>query len=56
MEVYIYHQILDELHFYKNMHNMYVQYNPFDQKLPEDLMKKIGNKERTEALKEILKG
>ncbi|CAD8063095.1 unnamed protein product [Paramecium primaurelia] len=46
----------DELHFYKNMHNMYVQYNPFDQNLPEDLMKKIGNKERTEALKEILKG
>ncbi|CAD8167681.1 unnamed protein product [Paramecium octaurelia] len=46
----------DELHFYKNMHNMYVQYNPFDHNLPEDLMKKIGNKERTEALKEILKG
>ncbi|CAD8073320.1 unnamed protein product [Paramecium sonneborni] len=49
-------QYEDELHFYKNMHNMYVQYNPFDHKLPEDLMKKIGYKERTEALKEILKG
>ena len=35
---------------------MYVQYNPFDQKLPDDLMKKINYKERTEALKEILKG
>ncbi|CAD8176144.1 unnamed protein product [Paramecium octaurelia] len=49
-------QYQDELHFYKNMHNMYVQYNPFDQKLPDDLIKKIGYKERTEALKEILKG
>ncbi|CAK80149.1 unnamed protein product (macronuclear) [Paramecium tetraurelia] len=54
--IYVYLQLLDELHFYKNMHNMYVQYNPFDQKLPDDLIKKIGYKERTEALKEILKG
>ncbi|CAD8133636.1 unnamed protein product [Paramecium pentaurelia] len=49
-------QYEDELHFYKNMHNMYVQYNPFDQNLPDDLMKKIGYKERTETLKELLKG
>lgn len=47
---------LDELHFYKNMHNMYVEYNPFENKLPEELLKHKGYKERSDAVKEILKG
>ncbi|CAK80448.1 unnamed protein product (macronuclear) [Paramecium tetraurelia] len=46
----------DDMHFYKNIHSINVQYNPFDEKLPEVLIKNIGYRERTETVKDFLKG
>ncbi|CAD8087643.1 unnamed protein product [Paramecium sonneborni] len=46
----------DPLYFYKNMHKGTAQYDPFESKLPQDVQNSIEYKQRSEILRDLLRG
>ncbi|CAK86063.1 unnamed protein product (macronuclear) [Paramecium tetraurelia] len=46
----------DPLHFYKNMHIGNAQYDPFEIKLPKEIQRSIEYKQRSEILRDLLRG